>query len=198
MLQVIEFESLGNADLIVDAIYEGKDSRLASDPISRLLPGCGNMGGFRLAGKGQDKQFVALFTTGQEKDWPDRIDLNTGQFTYYGDNRTPGHELHSTPLGGNRVLRRVFDLLHGSPPQRELIPPFFVFQKYPSQKSARAVQFKGLSVPSHPGSFCNRRFGRCMEDLWRPALSELSLGFHHPRRRSDREDAFAGIYCRSS
>jgi Restriction endonuclease AspBHI N-terminal len=123
MPQVIEFESLGSADLIVDAIYGGKDSRLASDPISRLLPGCGNMGGFRLAGKGQDKQFVALFTTGQEKDWPDRIDLNTGQFTYYGDNRTSGHK---TPLGGNRVLRRVFDLLHGSPPQRELIPPFFV------------------------------------------------------------------------
>ena len=113
MSQVIEFESLGTADLIVDAIYEGA-SQLASDPVSRLLPGCGNMGGFRLAGKGQDKQFVALFTTSQEKDWHDRIDLNTGQFTYYGDNRTPGHELHKTP--GNRVLRRVFDLLHGSPP----------------------------------------------------------------------------------
>lgn len=70
MSQVIEFESLGTGDLIVDAIYEGT-SQLASDPISRLLPGCGNMGGFRLAGKGQDKQFVALFTTGEERDWPD-------------------------------------------------------------------------------------------------------------------------------
>jgi hypothetical protein len=30
MPQVVEFESLGSADLIVDAIYEGK-SRLASD-----------------------------------------------------------------------------------------------------------------------------------------------------------------------
>jgi len=90
--------SIATPLLGVDAIYEGT-SRLASDPISRLLPGCGNMGGFRMAGKGQDKQFVALFTTGQEKDWPDLIDLNAGQFTYYGDNRTPGHELHSTPLG---------------------------------------------------------------------------------------------------
>lgn len=150
MPQVIEFDSLGSADLIVDAIYEGKDSQLASDPISKLLPGCGNISGFRLAGKGQDKQFVALFTTGQEKDWPDRIDLNTGQFIYYGDNRTPGHELHKTPLGGSRVLRRVFDLLHGSPPERELIPPFFVFQRYQTQKGARAVQFKGLAVPGHP------------------------------------------------
>ena len=52
------------ADLIVDAIYEGTSQRLA--------------------GKGQDKHFVALFTAGQEKDWPDRIDLSTGQFTYYG------------------------------------------------------------------------------------------------------------------
>ena len=119
MPQVVEFEFLSTADLIVDAIYEGK-SQHASDPISKLLPGCGNMGGFRLTGKGQDKQFVSLFTTGQERDWPDRIDLNTGQFTYYGDNRTPGHELHETPLGGNRVLRRVFELLHSSPPQREL------------------------------------------------------------------------------
>jgi hypothetical protein len=58
MPQVIEFESLGTADLIVDAVYEGK-SQLATDPISRLLPGCGNMGGFRL---------VALFTTGQTPD----------------------------------------------------------------------------------------------------------------------------------
>jgi len=149
MPQVVEFEFLSTADLIVDAIYEGK-SQHASDPISKLLPGCGNMGGFRLTGKGQDKQFVSLFTTGQERDWPDRIDLNTGQFTYYGDNRTPGHELHETPLGGNRVLRRVFELLHSSPSQRELIPPFFVFQKYPTQKSTRAVQFKGLSVPGHP------------------------------------------------
>jgi predicted nucleic acid-binding protein len=28
----VEFESLGSADLIVDAVYEGKDSRLASEP----------------------------------------------------------------------------------------------------------------------------------------------------------------------
>ena len=60
MSQVIEFEFLGTADLIVDAIYEGT-SQLASVPISRLLPGCGNMGGFRLTGRGQNKQFVERF-----------------------------------------------------------------------------------------------------------------------------------------
>jgi hypothetical protein len=52
----------------------------------------------------------------------------------------PGHELHKTP--GNRVLRRVFDLLHASPPRRELVSPFFVFEKYPTQKSARRSSSK--------------------------------------------------------
>lgn len=119
MPQIIGFESLRTAPLIVDAIYEGdKDGQLSSEPISNLLPGCGNMGGFRIAGKQKDQFFVALFTTGEDKDWPDRIDLTTGQFIYYGDNKTPGHELHDTHKGGNLVLRRVFDLLHGSPPNR--------------------------------------------------------------------------------
>jgi hypothetical protein len=54
MPQVIEFESLSTADLIVDAVYEGT-SQLASDPISRLLPAA-------------EKQFAALFTTGQTSD----------------------------------------------------------------------------------------------------------------------------------
>jgi Restriction endonuclease AspBHI N-terminal/Restriction endonuclease len=151
MPQIFSFESLRTADLIVDAIYEGSsDGQLASEPISNLLPGCGNMGGFRLAGRGQDKNFVVLFTTGEDRDWPDRIDYNTGQFVYYGDNKSPGHELHETPRGGNVVLRRVFELLHSSPPNRSLIPPFFIFSKLPTPRSARAVQFKGLAVPGHP------------------------------------------------
>lgn len=151
MPQTVPFESLRTADLIVDAIYEGSpDGQIASEPISNLLPGGGNMGGFRLAGRGPDKNFVVLFTTGEDRDWPDRIDHNTGQFVYYGDNKSPGHELHDTPKGGNVVLRRVFELLHGSPPNRAAIPPFFIFSKYPTARSARAVQFKGLAVPGYP------------------------------------------------
>ena len=193
MPQVVEFEFLSTADLIVDAIYEGK-SQHASDPISKLLPGCGNMGGFRLAGKGQDKQFVSLFTTGQERDWPDRIDLNTGQFTYYGDNRTPGHELHETPLGGNRVLRRVFELLHSSPPQRELRHSLYSRNTRHRKYACCSVQRAQRPWPSE--SLRNRGFGRCMENLRRPAFSELSVGFHHPRHSGDREEAPAGLFSR--
>ena len=151
-MRIIAFEETHDCDLIVDAVYEGSsDGKLAGEPISNLLPGSGNMGGFRIAGKGHDKQFVVLFTTGEDKDWPDRIDLNTGQSTYYGDNKTPGHELHDTPKGGNLVLRRVFELIHTSSTQRHLVPPFFVFNKSPTAKSSRAVQFKGLAIPGFSG-----------------------------------------------
>src|SRR5262249_33592162 len=121
------------------------------EALSKLLPGIGNLGGFRAAGLGKDKKLVVLYTSGEDRDWPDRLDLSTGQFGYYGDNKTPGHELHDTARGGNRMLRHVFDLLHAHTAERERIPPFFVFQKYPTPGSSRSVQFKGLAAPGFPG-----------------------------------------------
>ena len=38
-------------------------------------------------------------------DWPDALDPETGLFTYFGDNRRPGKELHETSRGGNAILR---------------------------------------------------------------------------------------------
>jgi len=152
MTKIIPFDELGESDLIVDAIYEGHhDGQLSGESISNLLPGAGNQGGFRAAGKGKDKQFVVLYTSGEDRDWPDHIDLNTGQFTYYGDNKSPGHELHDTPRGGNLILRRCFDALHALPTDRSHIPPFFVFLKMPTANCTRSVQFKALAVPGFPG-----------------------------------------------
>lgn len=142
----IPFSQLSNADLVIDAIYEGGSAgNTADDPISKLLPGCGNQGGFRAAGRKQNKAFVVLYTSGEDKDWPDTLDVRTGQFIYFGDNKTPGRDLHS-PYG-NQILRHVFDLLHSSSPSFALIPPFFIFQKHPTPSSSRSVQFKGLAVP---------------------------------------------------
>ena len=152
MTNIIPHDRLETSNLIVDAIYEGShDGQLSGEPLSKLLRGIGNLGGFRAAGRGKDKRFVVLYTSGEDKDWPDRIDLNTGQFVYYGDNKTPGHELHDTQRGGNLILRRVFELLHSSPPKRGFVPPFFVFAKFPTVNCSRSVQFKGLAAPGHPG-----------------------------------------------
>lgn len=151
-MRIVPFSDLDSADLVVDAVYEGGSrGNAADDPISRLLPGTGNQGGFRAAGRGDDKTFVVLYTDGENSDWPDQLDPSTGQFVYFGDNRTPGHELHDTRRGGNRLLRSVFDRLHSTPSARIQIPPFLVFRKYPTPQSSRSVQFLGLAVPGFRG-----------------------------------------------
>ena len=152
MVRTVPYKDLPVADFIVDSVYEGEPGgMLSGEALSRLLPGVGNQGGFRASGRGDDKKFVVLYTSGEDKDWPDNLDLNTGQFLYYGDNKRPGRELHATQRSGNRILRRVFDLLHGEPPQRTIIPPFLVFQKFRTTISARSFQFKGLAAPGFMG-----------------------------------------------
>lgn len=152
LVNTVSFHDLTGSALVVDAVYEGGAKGNASDdPLSKLLPGIGNMGGFRIAGRGGARRFVVLYTSGEDKDWPDKIDLATGRFTYYGDNKTPGHGLHATPQGGNLLLQRVFDRLHGAPAARAAIPPFFVFVKSPTAGSSRSVRFDGLAVPGYPG-----------------------------------------------
>lgn len=151
-MRVFPFADLPSSALVVDAVYESThDGLLAGEALNALLPGVGNQGGFRPAGRGEDKILVVLFTTGEDKDWPDTLDLNTGQFTYFGDNKTPGHEIHDTRKGGNKILRRVFELLHATPPDRSKIPPFLIFKKLPTEQGSRSVQFKGIAVPGYPG-----------------------------------------------
>jgi len=151
-MKIVPYDRLPKSDLIVDCVYEsGADGQLAGEPISKLLPGSGNMGGFRVSGRGSSKNWVVLFTTGEDRDWPDSLDLNTGKFIYFGDNKTPGHELHDTRTGGNKVLRHAFANLHDDVAPRLDVSPFFIFKKYPTKNGARSVQFKGLAIPGFPG-----------------------------------------------
>lgn len=152
-IKIIRFERCSTADLVVDAVYEGEagGKGISAEALGRLLPGVGNQGGFRASGAGDQKKLVALFSSGEDADWPDTLDAASGLFTYYGDNKRPGHELHETARGGNRLLRNAYASLHASPPERHRIPPFFVFTKYPTAVSARSFQFKGLAVPGFSG-----------------------------------------------
>lgn len=151
-MKVVPYGQLSKSDLIVDCVYEsGPDGQLSGEPISKLLPGSGNMGGFRVSGRSSRKNWVVLFTTGEDRDWPDSLDLNTGKFIYFGDNKTPGHELHDTRAGGNKVLRHAFAKLHDDESPRIEVSPFFIFKKHQTKNGARSVQFKGLAVPGFPG-----------------------------------------------
>ncbi len=141
------FEGLGDSDLMIDALYEsGNAGTAGDDPISKIL-NVGNSGGFRWAGTTDNLKYLVLYTTGEDLDWPDSIDVETGVFRYYGDNKTPGHDLHDTKKGGNRILRDLFNNLHLQG-RRDRIPPIFIFEKYPAPNNRnRSVKFRGLCVP---------------------------------------------------
>ena len=142
--RVFSFEQLPSSDLILDANYKGGNQKNAGDdPISKLM-GCGNQGGFRYKGSlVEDKiELCVLYSELSDPDWPDALDLESGIFTYYGDNKKPGYRLNDTKKKGNLILERAFGSLHTG--ERSLIPPFFVFTK---GFKGRDVIFRGLAVP---------------------------------------------------
>lgn len=135
---------LKTADLMVDKIYEGGRSGNASDdPLPHLI-GVSNQGGFRYIGTKNAPRLAVLTSTMKDLDWPDRIDTETGIFTYFGDNKKPGHELHDTPRFGNLLLRDMFEHAHGSKNDRAQAPPVLIFA---NTGTWRDVQFLGLAAP---------------------------------------------------
>lgn len=149
MQKEIGYSELSHSDLIIDALYKGGSNKNTSDdPISKLV-NVGNQGGFRYKGSASDIskcKLVVLYTSLGDIDWPDFIDLESGSFTYYGDNKTPGHELHDTPRNGNLLLRNIFDAYHSN--NRSIVPPIFIFSK---GLGGRDVVFRGLCVPGFHG-----------------------------------------------
>jgi hypothetical protein len=118
----VPFEELMDADLVVGAIYEGVRLEMRRTirwpgfflAATRRLPDTGQRGYPRLP------DGVALHL-GADPDWPDALDVETGLFTYFGDNKSPGREPHRTARGGNELLRFAFEAIHGTPPQREVL-----------------------------------------------------------------------------
>lgn len=144
MTRRVDYQSLDNTDLFIDAIYEKHEEKtgFAGEPITKTL-GVGNTAGFRkktCKEASMGYSYVVLHSTGSEPEWPDHIEPETGHFVYYGDNREPGSTLHETDKKGNKLLSDVFDKL--SKGERQDIPPFFIFT------SANGGQkFRGLAVP---------------------------------------------------
>ncbi|CCH89536.1 conserved protein of unknown function [Modestobacter italicus] len=148
----VPFADLRFADLQLDQVYRaGTAGHAGDDPLAVLLP-VGNQGGFRYAGSPAQGtvRLVVLYTSGVNPDWPDVLDPTTGSFTYYGDNRQPGRDLHDTPRRGNGILRAAFDGAHGGTVGRATVPPFLLFER--ASTTSRAVRFRGLLAPGSPSA----------------------------------------------
>jgi len=146
--EMVPFTGLATADLVLDRVYAGGTrGNAGDDALGKLLP-VGNQGGFRFNGSVARRtvRLVVLYTSGGEVDWPDHIEPTTGDFTYYGDNRKPGRDLHDTPRGGNELLRQMFEASRAGVAERQAVPPIFLFERV----SGRDIRFRGLLAPGSP------------------------------------------------
>lgn len=146
-MRVIPFSQARTADLFIDALYESDRTQpkgsIGSEPLSKLM-GVGNLGGFRSKAGKEGIMAVVLTSTRAEPEWPDSLDVYTGTYTYFGDNRSPGVEMHQTKQRGNQILRDAFALAHGNQEDRAKCPLFFIFE---TGAEARDFIFRGLAVP---------------------------------------------------
>lgn len=150
VFEKIKDEDRINNFLIIDAIYKANPhiSNLGAEVLSKLL-GVKNQGGFRYKGKTEEPNLVVLFSTGEEIYWKDELDVFSGIFLYYGDNKTPGNDMHKTNLHGNEILRYIFNLACSTNiDERKKIPPILLFKK---EGKSRNVKFLGLAVPGIQG-----------------------------------------------
>ncbi len=149
IIEKISHDNRENWRLYVDAVYKADPLKknMSAEVLSKML-GVKNQGGFRYLGKTEMPKLVVLFSSGEDIYWKDEIDNSLGVFLYYGDNKTPGNDLHKTNLHGNEILRYIFQLATSDDiPQREKIPPILVFKK----AGGRNVKFLGLAVPGLKG-----------------------------------------------
>ena len=120
-----------NWKLYVDAVYKADSNKknMSAEVLSKLL-GVKNQGGFRYLGKTEMPKLVILFSSGEDIYWQDEMDNSLGVFMYYGDNKTPGNDLHKTNLHGNEILRYIFNLAASDDEDiRKMLPPILVFKK---------------------------------------------------------------------
>lgn len=135
--------------LYIDAIYKADPTKknTSGEVLSKLL-GVKNQGGFRFLGSHSAPKFVMLFTSGEDIFWRDELDTSIGVLLYFGDNKTPGNDLHKTNLHGNEILRYMFEIASSDDlEKRKKLPPVFVFKK----AKGRDVMFLGLAVPGIKG-----------------------------------------------
>ena len=142
-------------DLIVDTKYPNYPQPRANRSYTDML-GIARGGAIRQVNKSNASQFegcgrfayVALSTTFDVNEWPDRLIKQTGDVFFYGDNRDNTKDIDDRL--GNKILTEIFKCTHRNE-DRQLIPPILLFET--KNKAAEKGQdtgyskFLGLLVP---------------------------------------------------
>ena len=144
--------------LRLDALYKNTNNwKMPEDEFNKFFrfdsEGINNAQGFRDKKKNSSNStdikecaFCLFVTTMGEPEWPDNLDLETGIFTYYGDNRKPGAAIDSSR--GNKFLEFLFEKLHSQ--RRINIPPILCFETVKIDGKS-FMKFLGLAAPGSQG-----------------------------------------------
>lgn len=144
-MNIVPYNNIETSALVIDCMYE--DSREPGSPINgqpllKIFPGIGNMKGIRVIGNTPNWKLYVLTSTEIESDWPDTLDEATGILTYWGDNRTPGKEIHDQP--GNKFFKQIFARAASGIDERRRVPPGFYFTH---GTQGRDMIFRGMIIP---------------------------------------------------
>lgn len=136
--------------LIIDCIYENnKPFKNTSDLVLPKIMSVKNSGGFRYIGtlkNNFDIKYIVLYSTNNDEYWQDELDDELGLYIYYGDNKQAGRDLHDTNIGGNLILKNIFELASSNKIEDRIkIPPIFLFEK----TNSNDIKFSGLLVPGY-------------------------------------------------
>jgi hypothetical protein len=121
------------------------------------------MKGIRVIGNTPAWKLYVLTSTESESDWPDSLDEATGLLTYWGDNRTPGKEIHDQP--GNRFFKEIFARAASGLQGRRQVPPGFYFTH---GDKGRDMVFRGMIIPK-TNEFANSEE---IISVWRSSYGE--------------------------
>jgi len=172
-MQTVPFPRLGSLDLVAGTVYEGgRAGNAADEPLARILKG-GNAGRFRYCGSVNELNYLIIVLSPDDPTWADRLDLDTGTITCFGDNRLPGRSLLDTPKNGNSILKQLFGNLRSSQNPRMAVPPIFIFCRYPNQASPRSVRFIGIAAPGSP----HVRSGKSLRRVRRQIQSQKLVNY---------------------
>ena len=87
---------------------------------------------------GGGKQFVVLYSDLSDHDWPDVLDVELGRFTYYGDNKKPGHPLHETKRAATRFCAMSLNGCMGTRSDRPKHPTLARVSEWPWSAMSRS------------------------------------------------------------
>ena len=148
-------QRVSKLDLKIDTKYPNYPQPRANRSYTDML-GIARGGAIRQVNKSNASQYegcgrfayVALSTTFDVNEWPDRLIKQTGDVFFYGDNRDNTKNIDDRI--GNKILTEIFKCTHRDE-DRQLIPPILLFEtKNKATEKGQETgysKFLGLLVP---------------------------------------------------